>query len=141
MALSLISVLLRPTDRGLQRSFRNYCFVDLDGVRAAMGDRYDWISAYALDRFRTSERQGGDCAVLFKVSADHPAQDLGRITVPTTLIWGRQDVGMRWSVAEAASVRYGWPLYVIETRATTPPSSNRPRFWKLCTPRSARDAR
>jgi pimeloyl-ACP methyl ester carboxylesterase len=34
MALTFMGVLLRPTERGLQRGFRRYCFVDLDGVRA-----------------------------------------------------------------------------------------------------------
>ena len=36
------------------------------------------------------------------------------IAVPTTLIWGRHDLQTRLRVAEAASGRYGWPLYVIE---------------------------
>ena len=39
---------------------------------------------------------------------------LARIGVPTTLIWGRHDCGMRLRIAEAPSVRYGWPLHVIE---------------------------
>ena len=37
-----------------------------------------------------------------------------RIAVPTTLVWGRHDLQTPLSVAEAASARYGWPLYVIE---------------------------
>jgi pimeloyl-ACP methyl ester carboxylesterase len=41
-------------------------------------------------------------------------QDLARIAVPTSLIWGRQDRVMRLRIAEAASTRYGWPLHVIE---------------------------
>ena len=53
MAVSFVGVLLRPTERGLERGFRNYCFVDFDGVRAEMGERYEWMAAYALDRFRT----------------------------------------------------------------------------------------
>ena len=34
MALTFVSVMLRPSQRGLERSFRRYCFVDLDRVRA-----------------------------------------------------------------------------------------------------------
>ena len=37
MALTFVSVMLRPTERGLERSFRRYCFVDLDRVRARDG--------------------------------------------------------------------------------------------------------
>jgi pimeloyl-ACP methyl ester carboxylesterase len=43
-----------------------------------------------------------------------PPQELARITVPTSLIWGRHDRVMRLRIAEAASARYGWPLHVID---------------------------
>jgi pimeloyl-ACP methyl ester carboxylesterase len=42
------------------------------------------------------------------------SQELTRITVPTSLIWGRHDRVMRLRIAQAASARYGWPLHVIE---------------------------
>jgi pimeloyl-ACP methyl ester carboxylesterase len=34
--------------------------------------------------------------------------------VPTTLVWGRQDRVMPLAAAQEASVRYGWPLDVID---------------------------
>src|SRR5215204_6116569 len=68
MALSFIGNMLRPSESGKQRSFRNYCFVDLDGVRAAMGERYEWMAAYALDRFRTPSVKAA-MRSLFKVLA------------------------------------------------------------------------
>ena len=43
-----------------------------------------------------------------------PQDVLGRIEVPTALIWGRHDLQTRLSVAQSASARYGWPLHVIE---------------------------
>jgi pimeloyl-ACP methyl ester carboxylesterase len=120
MALSFIGVLLRPSERGLQRSFRNYCFVDLDGVRAAMGERYEWMAAYALDRFRTPSVKTAMRSLFRQLASTIPSEDLDRIAVPTTLIWGRHDLGVRLSVAEAASVRYGWPLHVIENARDDP---------------------
>ena len=120
MALSFIGVLLRPSERGLQRSFRNYCFVDLDGVRAAMGERYEWMAAYALDRFRTPSVKAAMRSLFRVLASTIPSEDLDRIAVPTTLVWGRHDVGMRLNVAEAASVRYGWPLHVIENARDDP---------------------
>jgi pimeloyl-ACP methyl ester carboxylesterase len=45
---------------------------------------------------------------------------LGRITVPTTVIWGRHDLATPLRVAEAASARYGWQLHVIEEAADDP---------------------
>jgi pimeloyl-ACP methyl ester carboxylesterase len=49
-----------------------------------------------------------------------PQDDLARIAVPTTLIWGRHNLGLRLKVAEAASARYGWPLHVIEDAGDDP---------------------
>jgi pimeloyl-ACP methyl ester carboxylesterase len=120
MALSFLGVLVRPTERGLQRSFRNYCYVDLDGVRAEMGERYEWISAYALDRFRTPSVKAAMRGLFRELASTIPPQDLDRIAVPTSLIWGRHDVGMRLNVAEAASLRHGWPLHVIENARDDP---------------------
>jgi pimeloyl-ACP methyl ester carboxylesterase len=120
MALTFMSVLLRPTERGLQRGFRRYCFVDLDGVRADMGERYEWMTAYALDRFRTPSVKAAMRSLMRQLASPIPPNDLRRIAVPTTLIWGRDDVGVRLNIAEAASVRYGWPLHVIENARDDP---------------------
>jgi pimeloyl-ACP methyl ester carboxylesterase len=120
MALTFIGVLLRPTERGLQRGFRNYCFVDLDGMRAEMGERYEWMAAYALDRFRTPRVKAAMRSLMRQLASAIPSGDLDRISVPTTLIWGRHDLGVRLNVAEAASARYGWPLHVIENARDEP---------------------
>jgi pimeloyl-ACP methyl ester carboxylesterase len=48
------------------------------------------------------------------------AEDLVRITVPTSLIWGRHDVGVPIDVATAANSRYGWPLHVIDGARADP---------------------
>jgi pimeloyl-ACP methyl ester carboxylesterase len=120
MALSFLNVLLRPTERGLQRGFRHYCFVDLDGVRADMGERYEWMAAYALDRFRRPSVKAAMRSLIRQLASPIPPEDLDRIAVPTTLIWGRHDLGVRLNVAEAASVRYGWPLHVIENARDDP---------------------
>jgi pimeloyl-ACP methyl ester carboxylesterase len=42
------------------------------------------------------------------------------VTVPTTLIWGRDDVVTRVRVAENAGARYGWPLHVIDDCGADP---------------------
>ena len=49
-----------------------------------------------------------------------PAEVLGRIAAPTTLIWGRHDLATPVRIAEAASVRHGWALHVIEDAADDP---------------------
>ncbi len=120
MALSFMGVLLRPTERGLQRGFRHYCFVDLDRVRAEMGERYEWMAAYALDRFRTPSVKAAMRSLMRQLASAIPSRELARIAVPTTLIWGRHDLAVRLHIAEAASARYGWPLHVIENARDDP---------------------
>jgi pimeloyl-ACP methyl ester carboxylesterase len=120
MALTFLGVLLRPTERGLERGFRNYCFVDLDRVRAELGERYEWMAAYALDRFRTPSVKAAMRSLMRQLASAIPPGDLDRIAVPTTLIWGRHDLGVRLHVAEAASVRHRWPLHVIENARDDP---------------------
>jgi pimeloyl-ACP methyl ester carboxylesterase len=120
MALSFMRVLLRPTEDGLERSFRRYCFADLDRARSEMGESYDWLAAYALDRFRTPSVKAAMRTLMRQLAAPIPARDLDRIAAPTSLIWGRHDVGVRLSVAEAASARHGWALHVIENARDDP---------------------
>jgi pimeloyl-ACP methyl ester carboxylesterase len=120
MALTFIGVMLRPTERGLERGFRRYCFADLDGVRAAMGERYEWMAAYALDRIGTPSVKAAMRRLMTQLASAIPSEDLDRIAVPTTLIWGRHDLGVRLNVAETASARYGWPLHVIENARDDP---------------------
>lgn len=120
MMLGYLRVLLRPTEQGLDRSFRNYCFVDLDSMRADMGERYDWMATYALDRFRTPSVRTAMRQLMSSLSTPIPPERLARIAVPTTLIWGRHNLGMPLHIAEAASARYGWPLHVIEDARDDP---------------------
>lgn len=120
MAFSFMRVLVHPTERGLERGFRNYCFVDLDSLRTEMGASYDLMAAYALDRFRTPSVRTAMRRLMSWLASPIPSEGLGRIAVPTTLIWGRHDLGMPLRVAEAASARYGWPLHVIENARDDP---------------------
>jgi pimeloyl-ACP methyl ester carboxylesterase len=120
MALTFIGVMLRPTERGLERGFRRYCFADLDRVRAEMGERYEWMAAYALDRFGTPSVKAAMRRLMTQLASAIPSRELDRISVPTTLIWGRHDLGVRLNVAEAASARHGWPLHVIEKARDDP---------------------
>jgi pimeloyl-ACP methyl ester carboxylesterase len=120
MALTFAGVLLRPTERGLERGFRNYCFADLDRVRGEMGERWEAMAAYALDRFRTPTVRAAMRRLMRPLASAIPPHDLARITVPTTLIWGRHDRGVRLNVARLASERYGWALHVIENARDDP---------------------
>jgi len=47
-------------------------------------------------------------------------EQLAQIEVPTTLVRGRHDLATPLHVAEAASIRYGWPLQVVEDAGDDP---------------------
>ena len=80
-----------------------------------MGQRWEASQAYNLDRARTPSVQAANRRMLRELGTKTISpQDLARIAVPTSLIWGRQDRVMRLRIAEAASTRYGWPVHVIE---------------------------
>jgi pimeloyl-ACP methyl ester carboxylesterase len=97
------------------------CFVDLNRLRGQMGERWEPLAAYALDRARTPGQQAalGMLMPQFGTPAIASA-DLDRIAVPTTLIWGRHDLQVPLSVAETASARHGWPLHVIDDAGDDP---------------------
>lgn len=119
-AVGLLGYQARPSERSYER-FMRQCSFDLDGLREQMGERWDPFVAYNLELARgPSAKAAGR---LFRTLGPPriPQQDLARITVPTTLIWGRHDRALRLRIAEAASDRYGWPLHVIENCADDPP--------------------
>ena len=98
------------------------CFVDLDGLAGQLGERWAAVADYALDRARTPAMGAAlEGLVPELVLPAIPPAELDRITVPTSLIWGRQDLQVRLAVAEAASARHGWPLQVIDRAGDDPP--------------------
>ncbi len=119
--LALTQFLAQPTEQ-THRSLWRYCAFDLNSVYQRMGGRWEPFEAYNLDRARAPSVQAALGVLMQQFGmAEIPPEDLGRITVPTTLIWGRHDRATPLSVAEAASARYGWPLHVIENCADDPP--------------------
>jgi pimeloyl-ACP methyl ester carboxylesterase len=119
-ALAMAGFVARPNERSQERLFRG-CFTDLDGVRRDIGEQWQPLAGYALERARTPELQAALRRMMpaFALRAI-PSADLEALAVPTTLIWGRHDLQVRLRVAEAASARYGWPLHVIEDAGDDP---------------------
>ena len=119
-ALALLGVIVRPTEHTQERLFRQ-CMVDLDGLREQLGERGALLEAYALDRARSPGQKAALRSLTPRLGLPAiPPAELARITVPTTLIWGRHDRQVRLGVAQAASARHGWPLHVIEDAADDP---------------------
>ena len=123
-ALGFARFLARPGPRSYER-FMDQCAYDLDELRHDLGE--DWSVFVAYNVALATSESAGEAGRLFR-KAGLPrihADELARIDVPTTLIWGRDDRANRWRVAELASARYGWPLHVID-RAADDPARDRP---------------
>lgn len=120
MALSYFGVMLRPTQERVERSLGAYCFTDLGRVRADLGEQWEWFAAYTVEFFRTPRVKKAMRTLLPRLGKPLPAAELARIRVPTTLIWGRDDLAMPVAVAETASARYGWPLHAIDSARDDP---------------------
>jgi len=109
-----------PTRQTQERLMR-YCVHDFDGVRERLGDRWSDYADYAVDRLRQPSRLATVGSLMATLGiAEIPAEALARISVPTTLIWGRHDLATPLRVAEAASRAFGWPLHVVENAADDP---------------------
>jgi pimeloyl-ACP methyl ester carboxylesterase len=118
--LALHRFMEQPTEHTRDGLFRQ-CFVDLDGLRQQLGQRWEPLAAYALDRARTPGMQAALGRLMPQLGLPAiPPADLARIVVPTTMIWGRHDLQVPLQVAEAASARLGWPLHVIEDAGDDP---------------------
>ena len=114
VALALVRFLARPSER-TQRGFLRQIVVDPARVRALNGERFQASQAYLLDLARMPRVRVANRRLLRELGTRAiPPEELARIAVPTSLVWGRRDRVMRLRVAEAASARYGWPLHVVE---------------------------
>jgi pimeloyl-ACP methyl ester carboxylesterase len=97
------------------------CAFDLAALRARLGERFDLAKAYTLDRLAAPGRLEALLGVMGRLGVPAIPRDLlARITVPTTLIWGRQDRATPLSIAEEAARRFGWRLLVVEDAADDP---------------------
>jgi pimeloyl-ACP methyl ester carboxylesterase len=112
--LALVRHGVRPSERSAMGMLRKVS-VDPERVRQRMGERWAPFRAYSLELSRTPSVQRANRQLLRELGLRQiPPEDLARIDLPVTLIWGRQDRVMPLAAAQEASARYGWPLEVID---------------------------
>ena len=118
--LTMINFLAKPTAGSRDRFFRQ-CFVDMNGLRDQLGPLWQPLMTSGLEG-ASSPNQKAALRVLMPQFGWRaiPEEELARISVPTTLIWGRHDRQTPLAVAQRASTRFGWPLHVIEEAADDP---------------------
>lgn len=117
---ALTDYLAEPSEDTHDRFWR-LCAYDLDRLQARMGERWMPFAAYNLEQVRAPGMPATTQALMGEFGVPPiPPEDLERISVPVSLIWGRHDLATALEVAEAAGARYGWPLQVIEGSADDP---------------------
>jgi pimeloyl-ACP methyl ester carboxylesterase len=138
-AMTLAAFLAHPSERSYDR-FMRQCSFDLDALREEMGERWEPFLAYNLDRARSPNAKIAGRLLRELGMPRIPPDELAGITVPTTLIWGRNDRATRLRIAEAASARYGWPLRVIDDCADDPARDRPDAFLAALRPTLATEA-
>ena len=110
---------LRPTERNNER-FERWAFLDPDRTRQQDPEWFDAFNVYSMARgsvphVKRTMRQ------LIKIGTRQiPYAELQLINVPTSLLWGRHDRMAPLRLAEAASLKFGWPLHVIDDTGHVP---------------------
>lgn len=111
---ALTNYLTGPTSDTHDELWRE-CVRDLDDLRARMGERWDSLKRYNLDRAQLDTVAEAQSVILEQLGTPAiPPEVLAGITVPTTLVWGQHDTIVPRAVGEEASRRYGWPLHIID---------------------------
>jgi pimeloyl-ACP methyl ester carboxylesterase len=126
-ALAMHRYLAQP-DRSHYERFMEFCMYDLDGVRSHLGSRWEPYATYAVELAQSASGQAALGRMIAEFGTPLPAEQLDRIDVPTTLIWGRDDLATPVAVAEAAAARHGWPLHVIDEAGDDPVLDQPERF-------------
>jgi FAD/FMN-containing dehydrogenase/pimeloyl-ACP methyl ester carboxylesterase len=118
--------LAEPTENTQEQLWRE-CVHDFDDLGARLGERRDPFLALSLESARTPVTQGGFGSLMEHFGMPG-ADDLDRIAVPTTLIWGRSDPVTPLAVGQEHAARRGWPLIVIDDAGDDPPAEQPEAF-------------
>lgn len=119
-AFGLFRFMIWPTEKNFERFFPN-CMYDVDELKNGMGDKWEPFLKYNLECANDKERSDALQWLMKTLGIPKIADDdLGKIDVPTSLIWGRHDKANKLKIAKTASRNFGWPLYVIDKTRDDP---------------------
>jgi pimeloyl-ACP methyl ester carboxylesterase len=110
---------IRPTARNAER-FDRFALLDLDANRRRDPEWFAAFDEYARLRASVAHVKRTMNRLIATETKRIPDADLGRITVPTTLLWGRHDRMVPLALAQGAAERLGWPLHVVDGAAHAP---------------------
>jgi pimeloyl-ACP methyl ester carboxylesterase len=110
---------IRPSARNAER-FDRFALLDLDALRRRDPEWMAAFDEYARSRATVSHVKRTMRRLISAETKQIPDTQLGRIAVPTTLMWGRHDRMVPLGLAQGAAERLEWPLRVIDDAAHAP---------------------
>jgi pimeloyl-ACP methyl ester carboxylesterase len=110
---------IRPSPRNAER-FDRFALLDLDANRRREPEWFAAFDEYARSRATVPHVKRTMRRLISAETKQIPDAALGRIAVPTTLLWGRHDRMVPLGLARAAAERLGWPLHVVDGAAHAP---------------------
>jgi len=110
---------IRPSARNAER-FDRFALLDLDANRRRDPEWFAAFDAYARSQATLRHVKRTMRRLIAAETKQIPDTELGRIAVPTTLLWGRHDRMVPLDLAQGAAERLGWPLRVIDDAAHAP---------------------
>lgn len=110
---------IRPSAHNAER-FERFALLDLDAVRGRDPGWFAAFDGYTRARAREPHVKRTMRQLISTGTKRIPDTDLARISVPTTLLWGRHDRMVPFAAAESAATRHGWPLHIIDDAAHAP---------------------
>jgi pimeloyl-ACP methyl ester carboxylesterase len=119
-AFGLFRFMMWPTEKNFNRFFPQ-CIYDVEGLQRQMGELWNPFVAYNIECAQDKERSNAMNFLMKKLGIPEiPKNELSRIDVPTSLIWGRHDRANKLQIAQKASRQFGWPLRIIEDTRDDP---------------------
>jgi len=119
LAVAAILFDLRPSAAS-QARFLPWAFSDPAATQERHPDWFDAFNAYCVARGRVPHVKQTMRQLVRHGTKRVPDQDLGRIRIPTSLLWGRHDRMAPLRLAESVAAAHGWPLHVIEHTGHVP---------------------
>jgi pimeloyl-ACP methyl ester carboxylesterase len=110
---------IRPSPRNAER-FDRFALLDLDANRRREPEWFAAFDEYARSRATVPHVKRTMRRLISAETKQIPDAELGRIAVPTTLMWGRHDRMVPLGLAQGAAERLGWPLHVVDGAAHAP---------------------
>jgi pimeloyl-ACP methyl ester carboxylesterase len=119
LLLTAIMFDIAPSRRSIGR-FQRWAFRDPDTLRAQDPSWFDAFTSYLLSRAALPHVKETMRRLISIGKRPVAARDLRRISVATSLLWGRHDRMVPLRIGEAAQAACGWPLHVIDDAGHAP---------------------